>query len=273
MGISPIEYRPWRGTRTAQNIRFYVIARSVLRHKLKSTGVIVLLILGFLFVHVTSLIFTVILPHDRVEPSDMNSYLGGGMFAVFAMLLAAIVTSDLISEDLSNSSFVLYFSRALRVRDYIAGKAGGTLMVMSFMCAIPPVLVAFVSMATQTGGDYLYSTGVVGKTALIGILMTIFFVPFGLMISSFTNRKSYAAIGTFMSFFVLALVAGIFSEFDRAWEVVSPISALSFLCDWVFNGDLPYGIDGGAVALVITSFILVPSMVVYFRLSRQVVGK
>jgi ABC-type transport system involved in multi-copper enzyme maturation permease subunit len=215
----------------------------------------------------------VLVPHERLENSDMSSYLANGTFAIFAMLLAAVVTSDLISEDLASSSFVLYFSRALKVRDYLAGKAAGALLVMSLMCAIPPVLVAFVSIATQTGSDYSYGFGVLGKTALVGALVTLFFVPFGLMISSFTKRKSYAAVGTFMSFFGLAVVAGIFSNFARGWRVISPIDSLSILFTWLYEGDIPSYVDKDALMVIVASLIIVPAAVVYFRLTRQVVGK
>jgi ABC-type transport system involved in multi-copper enzyme maturation permease subunit len=275
MGISPIEYHPWKGERTAMNLRFYVIARSILRHKIRSTGVLVLLILGFLFAHTLQLIMIMVNPsgHERLEPSEMSFYLGGGMFAVFAMLLAAVVTSDLISEDLASSSFVLYFSRALKVRDYLVGKAAGALMVMSLLCLIPTFIVSFVSMATQTGSDYAYSFGVLVKTVLGGALLTVFFVPFGLMISCFTKRKSYAAVGTFMSFFVLAIVAGVFSQFSDAWVVVSPIDSLSILFKWFLEGELPSFVNGGALVTIVAALIIVPSAVVYYRLTRQVAGK
>jgi len=273
MGISPIEYHPWKGERTALNLRFYVIARSILRHKIRSKGVIALLILGFLFAHIVYLILFILAPHERLEPSDMSSYLGGGAFAVFAMLLAAVVTSDLISEDLASSSFVLYFSRALKIRDYLVGKAMGALLVMSLLCFFPPILVAFVSMATQTGGDYAYSLGVLGKTVLIGALVTLFFVPFGLMISSFTKRKSYAAVGTFMSFFVLAIVAGIFTGFTRSWVVISPIDSLSILFRWFLEGYVPDYVNEGALLTIVAALIVVPAAVLYFRLTRQVVGR
>jgi len=273
MGISPIEYHAWKGERTALNLRFYVIARSIFTHKIRSTGVIILLILGFLLAHTLYLILFILAPHERLEAYDMSDYLGGGLFAVFAMLLAAVVTSDLISEDLASNSFVLYFSRALKIRDYLVGKAAGALLVMSLLCTFPPVLVAFISIATQTGDDYWYSFGILGKTALVGVLVTVFFVPFGLMISSFTKRKSYAAVGTFMSFFVLAIVAGIFSGFSEGWVVVSPIDSLSILFRWFFEGDVPSYVDRGALLMIVAALIIVPAAVVYFRLTRQVVGK
>jgi ABC-type transport system involved in multi-copper enzyme maturation permease subunit len=273
MGINPIEYHPWKGKRTAQNLRLYVIARSVFRHKTRSISVIILLILGFLFVHTLSLILIIISPHESLEGSDMSSYLGSGTFAIFAILLAAVVTSDLISEDLASNSFVLYFSRSLKIRDYLVGKAAGALLVMGLFCALPPVIVAFISLVTQTGNDYWHSLVVVGETALVGGLVTLFFVPFGLMISSFTRRKSYAAVGTFMSFFVLTIVSTVFLEFDRGWQVISPIDSLSILFKWLFEGEIPNYINEGALLAIVASLIIVPAAVVYYRLTRQVVGK
>jgi hypothetical protein len=168
---------------------------------------------------------------------------------------------------------VLYFSRALKIRDYLAGKAAGALLVMSLFCALPPVILAFVSIATQTGDDYWDSFGVLGKTALVGALVTIFFVPFGMMISCFTRRKSYAAVGTFMSFFVLVVVAALFSQFSRGWRVISPIDALTYLFSWFFGEPVPGYVDKGALGLIVASLIIVPAVVVYYRLTRQVVGK
>ncbi len=273
MGISPIEYHPWKGERTAQSSRLYVIARSVFRHKLGSIGVIVLLVLGFMFVHALNLLMVVLVPHQGLNGSDMTAHLGNGAFAVFAMLLAAVVTSDLISEDLANSSFVLYFSRALKVRDYLAGKAAGALLLMSLFCAFPPVLLASVSIATQTGSDYWGSFVILAETALAGLLVTVFFVPFGLMISSFTSRKSYAAVGTFMSFFGLAVVSGIFSQFSQSWRVISPVNALSILFKWLFEGQVPSYVNQDALLTIIAALIIVPAGVVYYRLTRQVVGR
>jgi len=67
MGISPIEYHAWKGERTAQNLRLYVIARSVFRHKIRSLGVIILLVIGFLIVHAFSLITIILMSHEELK--------------------------------------------------------------------------------------------------------------------------------------------------------------------------------------------------------------
>lgn len=273
MGISPIQYRTWKGNRTALNLRMYVILRSVFKHALKSIWVKILLILSLLFIYALPFILVLINPHERLEASDMNSYFGGTGLAIFAMLLTAVVTSDLISGDLSGNSFVLYFSRAIRTVDYAVGKMGGALLVVGILCFAAPVLLSIVAIGTQTGPDYLYSATVLGRTVVAGFLATLFFVPYGAMLSSFTKRRSYAAVGTFMSFFVLTIIGNVFADFDRAWKVISPAESLSNAFDWIYGQDLPSYIDGGALAVFLALFMIVPILVLYLRLRMQAVGK
>lgn len=273
MGINPIQYRPWNGERAAQNLRVYVILRTVFKHGLRSTGVKILLILGFFLIFATQLISVALVPHEKLEAEDMNSNLNGFGLALFAMLLAAVVTSDLVSEDLSSNSFVLYFSRAIKIRDYLAGKAGGALLIMSILCIIPPVLIAVVATLTQSGGDYLHSANIVGRTAIAGSLAMVFYVPYGIMMSAFTRKKSYAAVGTFMSFFVLVIVAGVFSMFNSGWAVISPIESLRYSFDWIYGGAPPSHINGAILAAFLALFILIPSAMAYLKVTRQAVGK
>ena len=273
MGINPIQYRPWKGERTALNLRVYVILRSVFRNGIKSTGVKVLLIFAFLLVYALQFVLMLLTGHESLTAKDMSGNFNAMGLSLFAMLLVAVITSDLVSEDLSNRSFVLYFSRAIRARDYIMGKAGGAVMIMGLLCFLPPVLLAVVSILTQSGSDYWSSLKVLGSTVVAGAFVTVFFVPYGLLMSSITRRRSYAAVGTFMSFFVLTIISGAFSGFDRAWRVISPAESLSFAVDWIYGQDLPSYIDGGALFLFLALFVLVPSFIVYWRVHMQAVGR
>jgi ABC-type transport system involved in multi-copper enzyme maturation permease subunit len=160
MGINPIQYRAWKGERTALNLRVYVILKSIFRHGLTSVGVKALLIVAFLLVYAFQFVSLMLFGHETLDAEEMNSNFNAAGLALFAMLLAAVITSDLISEDLSNRSFVLYFSRAVKTRDYLIGKAGGAILIMSLLCFLPPVLLAVASILTQSSGDYWSSNRV-----------------------------------------------------------------------------------------------------------------
>ncbi|MGB2826321.1 MAG: hypothetical protein WBC49_06770, partial [Thermoplasmata archaeon] len=243
------------------------------RHGLKSTGVKILLILAFLIVYAFHFVAALLFGHETLDAGEMSSNFNAVGLASFAILLTAVVTSDLISEDLSSKSCVLYFSRAIKTRDYLVGKAGGAILIMSLLCFLPPVLLAVVSILTQSGSDYWPSITVLGSTVVAGAFVTVFFVPYGLMLSSLTKRRSYAAVGTFMSFFVLTIISGAFSEFDRAWRVISPAESLSYAVDWIFGQSLPTYVNEGALFAFLASFIIIPASVLYWRVQRQAVGK
>ena len=122
----------------------------------------------------------------------------GTLFYLFTSILVSMVCSDLIAEDVRSRSLTLYMSRALRPENYLVGKALGALAVISIFTLLPPLVMAIAVTATQTGGDYLASLGVLGRTLIASVLATAFLVPLGLMLSSLTTRKTYAAVGTFM---------------------------------------------------------------------------
>ena len=215
-----------------------------------------------------------------VEPTEEGpefvnpgGYLNSGIFIIFAMLLAAIICADIISSDLANSSFVLYFSRPVRSLDYLLGKFVGLMWVMWIFCLIPPIAYVLVMMGTQTGDDYSGGIKILGLTIVAGIVTSIYFLPFGLMISSFTKSKAYAGIGIFMSFFVLLIISGIFSESSDTWSLISPIELLFNFYNILFDGTLPAGIEAWQVGASILAFTLIPMSIVVLWIQRKGAGK
>jgi len=273
VGIDPIGYKPWTGERTGKRERIWVIARTLFRNKLKSKWIIILLILGYIGVWAFPIIFESLMPHEELDGFTMATQMGNGLFFIFAVMLASLVCSDSISEDLRSNSFVLYFSRAIKKESYLAGKIGGIFMVLATFCFIPPIIMALAILGTQSGGSYISGLGVLGLTILAGFVATIFFIPFSVMMSAFTTRKSYAAIGTFMTFFTLTIVGEIFATFDANWRLVSPGNMLSYFYSWLYGEGLPSGIDGALLAALFLTFMIVPMALVYLRVHQKAEGR
>lgn len=276
-GINPIGYRPWTGERTRHLYRLYVIARAVFSEKVRSKGVLVLLFIGIILVHAFPLIFKVLLPHEGLTTDDMigqgNTIFGGGLFLILSMLLAAVVSSDLVSRDLSDNSFVLYFSRPIRPLDYMIGKMAGGFSVMSIFCLLPVLAFGLAIIATQSGSDYLESLGVLGLGAVAGILTSFFFLGFGTMLSSVTRSRAYAGVGTFVSFFVLSLISGLFQNIDTNWLLANPFNLLQYSYSLIFDKGLPEEISSGLYWTVICSILLLPLLVAYWRIHLKATGK
>jgi hypothetical protein len=144
---------------------------------------------------------------------------------------------------------------------------------MSIFCLIPPLLYVLVMMGTQTGNDYSNGMIILGKTFLIGLFTSLFFLPYGLMISSLTNRKAYAGVSIFVSFFVLTIISGIFQQFNDTWSLVSPFNMLLFSFDLAFGRSLEFGLDNYQLATAILAITIIPLIIVFIRLQRKGAGK
>ncbi|UCE36809.1 MAG: ABC transporter permease [Thermoplasmata archaeon] len=202
-----------------------------------------------------------------------GGYLKNFFFVIFTLLLASLVCADLIAEDLGDNSFILFFSRPIKPRDYLAGKIIGALWIMGIFCFLPLIIYCLAAMGTQSGGDYGTSLRVLGATIGAGLLTTFFFIPYGILISSMTKRKSYATIGIFMSFFVLIIIGGIFQNFDKNWALIDPTRILFYSYDIIYGFSVPEGINAGLLGAILVSIIIIPLIVVYIRIYRKAVGK
>lgn len=274
MGIDPIRYKPWSGERTDTWNRVFIITKTFFRQKLKSKWLLAFLILGLILVFAFPIIFNAMMPHETLDAKTMAFQMGGNRaFFIFTLLLAALICSDSIAQDLRSSSFVLYFSRAMKAENYLAGKMGGTILTMSLFTFIPPMLMAIVLMGTQSGPSYDASLGVLGRTIIAGFVATVFFIPLSVLISSLTTRKSYAAVGIFMSFFILTIISEIFSGFSTTWKLIDPGNVLAILYDWIYGFGIPDDVNIGLFSAMFVGFTFIPLTLLYLRIRMKAVGK
>ncbi len=271
MGIDPIRYKPWSGERTGTLDRVFIIAKTFLQQKLKSKWVMAFLILSLLLMFVFNIIFNAMIPHETLDARIMSNQMGE--LFIFSILLAALICSDSISEDLRSNSFVLYFSRAMKAESYLAGKMGGAFLTLSLFSFIPPIIMAIVLMGTQSSSSYGASLGVLAYTILAGFVATIFFLPLSVLISSLTTRKSYAAVGTFMVFFILTIIGTIFFNYDTNWQLLDPGKILSIFYNWLYGFGIPHSINTGLFSVIFIGFIVVPVALLYLRIHMKAVGK
>lgn len=273
MGLDPIGYKPWSGERTEHGRRFLVVAESILRHKLRAKWFLALLVIGTFLVHIMPLFIFSLIPHQGLEAEVMRNYMGDGLYFIFEVILVALVCSDLISEDLRSNSFILYVSRAMGVKGYLLGKWTGAMITIGLFTLLPPLAVAIAITATQSGSDYLGSLAVIGQTLLAGAWSAAMLVPAGLAVSSLTRKKTYASVGTFMFFFGMMVVAGIFSGLSQDWSMLNPSEVLYQSHTVLYGLELSESVNRyllGAMAFLLT---VPPMALVYYRIMRKEVGK
>ena len=272
MGIDPIGYKPWTGARTTTFKRTLIITKTFFLHKLKSWWILSFLIIGWLIQVLLSLIL-ILMPHETLDSGIMPLLVGNIYFFTLIIILVSLICSETVSEDIRSNSFVLYFSRSIKVESFLVGKMSGAFLTLSLLIFIPPVIIAIALMGTQTGSDYLTSMGVLALTIVAGFVGTVFLLPFGVMVSALTKRKSYAAIWTFMILFSLSIIGGIFSFLDANWLLLSPEFLLYYFYEWLFGEGLPSNIDGLLLATLFFAFMIIPLAITYLRLHLKAVGK
>jgi ABC-type transport system involved in multi-copper enzyme maturation permease subunit len=219
------------------------------------------------------LILYSLMPHRELEAEVMRDYMGGGLYFIFEVILVALVCSDLISEDMRSNSFILYVSRAMGVKGYLLGKWTGAMVTIGLFTLLPPLAVAIAITATQSGSDYLGSLAVIGQTILAGVWSAVLLVPAGLAVSSLTRKKTYASVGTFMFFFGLMIVAGIFSNMSQDWSLLDPSNVLYQTHTVLYGLELSDEVNVfllGAMAFILT---VPPMALVYYRIRRKEAGK
>ena len=280
MGINRIKYRPWNGERNSHLRRVYAISRKIFLQKLKSKGILAILIIGMILVHVLPILFGALMEHEELtadmmvgDSGFMGGYLKNGLSIIFILLLVSVVCSDLIAQDLKDRSFVLYFSRPIKTLDYLIGKMGGAIGVTSILTFVPIIVFCLVMISTQTGDDYGSSLSVLGKTIIAGVLTTVFFVSYGVMLSSLTTKKTYAGVGIFMSFFVLTIIGEIFTNFNQNWSLVSPSNLLFYSYDLIYSFDLPSDINSNIFGVFLFCILFLPLFVAFVQVYRKETGK
>lgn len=280
MGINRIKYRPWNGEKSSHFRRVYAISRKIFLQKLKSKGILAILIIGMILVHVLPILFGALTAHEELtaemmvgDSGFMGGYLKNGLSIIFILLLVSVVCSDLIAQDLKDRSFVLYFSRPIKTLDYLIGKMGGAIGVTSILTFVPIIVFCLVMIGTQTGDDYGSSLSVLGKTIIAGVLTTVFFVSYGVMLSSLTTKKTYAGVGIFMSFFVLTIIGEIFTNFDQNWSLVSPSNLLFYSYDLIYGFDLPSDINSNIFGVFLFCILFLPLFVAFVQVYRKETGK
>jgi hypothetical protein len=155
-----------------------------------------------------------------------------------AVMVAAVMAGPALLEDKRRGALELYLARAIRARDYMAGKVLA-IFSLSALAVIGPGLIYWVGAfflfdKQPTGWEYV-PLGVVGYGLMWAMLVT----GLGLGLSS-VARSSRAATIALAGAFVVAdvvvsnLLAGVTR--DENWRVLSPLAALGQQVEWLFPG-------------------------------------
>ena len=208
--------------------RVRAIITTGLRREFRRPAAIVVTALGVGITLISSIVLVLFasffLPGQTLDLSFFSTTASNGAIEFFVTLMASVVGSGLVADDLHSMALTLYLSRPITHADYLIAKTAILAPLISMIAVLPLVLTP-VAAALLGLFSWTMALEAVGLSVLIGSLFTAFYTSVTLLLSSLTRRKSYAAAGVFAVTFGLTIPAEIL-----AGQLNAP--ALLYISPW-----------------------------------------
>lgn len=196
-------------------------------------------------------------------------------FAFFPLLLfAATMAPELVCPDRRNSVITLYLVRPLTTTDYIGARWAGFVTTMLVVLWLPQVLVFVAQMlsASDTTGYLTDHFDLIPRVAASGAIYAVTLTTLTLFAASFTDRRSYAAVGMLAIVLISGAVGGIAGDAldGSAAEWVQLVSIGELLLqtnDWVFGAFEPE-LSPAAYVAALAGLVALAALVVWDRYRR-----
>ncbi len=199
------------------------------------------------------------------------------LLATILLVFAAATAPEMLCDDRRQHVLPLYFSRAISRGDYLVAKISALGILMGTIALIPAfILFLGITFLANSPVNYFFKH-IVDLLRIVadGSLISIFFAAIGLLISSFTERKSVAAavyIGAVL--LISGFVAGLFNAINGGWHrylvLLSPVVVPQALTSWIFGTTLSSGnlaaeahLNGAWYLVSVAGITLLSSYVVY----------
>src|SRR2546428_10751779 len=129
--------------------RVRAIIATGLRREFRRPAAIVVIAIGVAFTTITSIVLVLfasfLLPGQPLNLSFFALPASNGFVVFFVSLMAAIIGSGLIADDLHSMAFTLYLSRPITHLDYLLAKAAILAPLVSMITVLPLVITALIA--------------------------------------------------------------------------------------------------------------------------------
>ncbi|MGA7670303.1 MAG: ABC transporter permease subunit [Nitrolancea sp.] len=259
----------------------YSIKRGLGVKKRWTAKIIPILVYGFAFFPVVIIVGIRSFIGDAAQGFNYQTLYD--LLATVLLVFAAATAPEMLCDDRRQRVLPLYFSRAISRGDYLLAKLGGLGILMATVSLLPAFILflGVTFLADSPTSYFVHHTGDILRIVADGCLLSLFFASIGLVIASFTDRKSVAAavyIGSIV--LISGLVAALFDAVDASWHryllLASPMAIPQSLTAWIFGSKLS-GDSAAAQANVagqwylvsVAAVVVVCSFIVYRQYLRD----
>ena len=202
-------------------MRFWPITREALRLVLSRRALLGLLLLGWgqFFVRVIHVYVVTRFPEaGRVLPIDgrmFGQFLG--IQTVFTLLISIFGGAGLIANDLRTGAILVYLSRPLTRRDYVAGKLGVLLFLNLSVTLVPALLLYLIALALAPEQFATWSLAWIGPAVVVhSFVLSLVISLLALAVSALSRSARVAGLAFFGLIFGLEIVRGVLrAVYDR----------------------------------------------------------
>ncbi len=226
--------------------------------------------------------------HGSGDNGFDGSFTIGGT-SLFILILAVLVGSGLIADDISNKTNEIYYAK-LEKYEYILGKFGAFFIFGNVIITLPYVIEFGLLFVGLGDIDLLAVLPLLFQVILFTELVNLTYAAIILAFSSLTSRKLYAGLTTFMILFLASMIVPALAFKDNlviGLELLSDVLTLLLISSYIIMGEvefqlvsmdgIPYpvhladgvGIEGWMVLGGIGAIVLVGILVVIIQVYRR----
>ncbi len=254
--------------------RVRAIVTTGLKREFKRPAAIFSIGIGTAVTTIISIIFVLFAPFlSAGQPLDLSFFFlpaSNPAVLFFVTLMASVIGSGLIADDVHSMAFSLYLSRPITQADYLTAKAA-ILAPLVAMVAVLPLVITPLLAALLGLFPWVIALEAIGLSIGVGLLLTAFYTSVTLFLSSLTRRKSYAAAGVFAVTFGLGIPAELLSASNALGNPA--LLYLSPYQDFLAVARAAFGSPGNpidplvALAILLAGTVLA-AFVTYVRMTR-----
>jgi ABC-2 type transport system permease protein len=262
--IFDLGYQGYDGERTSRWARRRAIWRDGVRISLglgRGTGAKIApwLLIGLALAPMAVLVVLAAFLGSVATSSDdfeLPSYAEYYEFAIIPLaLFAAVVAPLLVCPDRHDGVLSLYAARPITPADYLASRWTAFFTVAALLAWTPEAVLWLWNLldASDTSAWLGDNWDVLPRLFLAALTIAVVLTTLALCVASFTNRRAYAAIGTFAVLFVGGAVGGIGREnFDGMLaDVLSQADLMGAMVNaatWIFGDEVDDAYGAGYVS-------------------------
>ena len=128
-----------------------------------------------------------------------------GGLSIFVLIMVVLIGSGLISDDLSNNTIEVYYSK-MEKYEYLLAKIGAFMLAGTTLITLP-LIIEFILLVIGIGDvDILKAIPVLVYVIVFTELIVITYGIVLLAFSSLSRRRLYTGLTTFMLFFLISMI-------------------------------------------------------------------